>query len=193
MKTVTISGRMSLSPEQNPLRSRAATVLFERRVVGRLGRDRALLARIELVPVQTKWLDSLAVKNVFDGGLDRFENAADSRPWISLEVRAARSLGIDHLADVVVELDQVDEDRPLDLEQEILLVVLELGMQPIDDPLARGLGAAARAQTSPGANRAVGPVDRSVALMASSSKEASTGGWPEGGGALPGPLPRGPR
>jgi len=27
VKTMTISGRMSLSPEQNPLRSRAATVL----------------------------------------------------------------------------------------------------------------------------------------------------------------------
>ena len=53
---------------------------------------------------------------------------------------AARSsvvgrLGVDHLADVVVKLDQVDEDRPLDLEQEVLLVLLKLGVQAVDDPL----------------------------------------------------------
>ena len=46
-----------------------------------------------------------------------------------------------HLAHVVVKLNQIDEDRPLDFEQEVLLVVLELGVQAVDDALAVGLGA----------------------------------------------------
>ena len=40
-----------------------------------------------------------------------------------------------------MELDQVDEDRPLNLEQEVLLVLLELGVQAVDDALSRRLGA----------------------------------------------------
>ena len=114
--------------------------LVERGVVGRLGRDRALFAGIELRSFQAEWLDPLAVEDVFDGGLDRFENAADVAVALGIgDFR--RSRGVDHLADVVVKLDQVDEDRALNLQQEILLVVLKLGVETIDDPLARGLGA----------------------------------------------------
>ena len=39
-----------------------------------------------------------------------------------------------------MELDQVDEDRPLDLQQQVLLVFLKLRMEPVNDPLAAGLG-----------------------------------------------------
>ena len=48
--------------------------------------------------------------------------------------------GVDHLADVVVELDQVDKNRPLNFQEKILLVVLKLGMKPVNHPLARRLG-----------------------------------------------------
>ena len=138
---MTISGRISLSPEQNPLRSRVATRLVERWVVGRLGRDRTLLARIEFRSFEAEWLDALAVEDVFDRGLDRFERAAKDRPVIRSSESRARTLGLDHLADVVVKLDQVDEDRPLNLQEKVLLVVLKLGVKPVDHPLARGLGA----------------------------------------------------
>src|SRR5208282_3944971 len=50
-------------------------------------------------------------------------------------------VGLDHLADVVVKLNQVDEDRPLHSQKEVLLVLLELGVQSIDDTLAGCLGA----------------------------------------------------
>ena len=59
----------------------------------------------------------------------------------SLPVADRPGSGLDHLADVVVKLDQVDEDRPLDLQQQVLLVFLELGVQPVDHPLAGRLGA----------------------------------------------------
>ena len=79
---------MSLSPEQNPLRSRAATRLVERGVVGRLGRDRTLPARIELCPLDGERLDPLAVKDVFDRRLDRFEQPVE-RPRIDRASAAA--------------------------------------------------------------------------------------------------------
>ena len=47
----------------------------------------------------------------------------------------------DHLAHVVVKLNQIDEDRPLDFQQQVLLVVLQLGVQAVDHSLAAGLGA----------------------------------------------------
>ena len=40
-----------------------------------------------------------------------------------------------------MELDQVDEDRPLNLQEKVLLVLLKLGMEPVDHALARRLGA----------------------------------------------------
>ena len=40
-----------------------------------------------------------------------------------------------------MKLNQVDEDRPLDLEQQILFVILQLGVQPVDHALAAGFGA----------------------------------------------------
>ncbi len=40
-----------------------------------------------------------------------------------------------------MELDQVDEDRPEDAEEQALLVLLQLGVEPVDDLLAGGLGA----------------------------------------------------
>ena len=121
------------------MRSRAAIVLLSAGIVRRRRGDRALPARVERVALDRERLDPLAVEDVFDRRLDRFEHAADGGG--ALGVAIARRPGLDHLADVVVELDQVDENRPLDLQQQVLLVFLKLGMQPVDHPLAGRLGA----------------------------------------------------
>ncbi len=106
-------------------------------VVGGHGRYRALAAGVEVVTLVLERLDSLAIKRVLDRGANRLQRAAQGGRAIRLVCR----LGLDHLADVVVKLDQVDEDRPLYLQQQVLLVLLELGVQSIDDPLAGCLGA----------------------------------------------------
>ena len=73
---------------------------------------------------------------------------------------SADGRAVDHLADVVVKLDQVDENWPLNLQQEILLVVLELGMQTIDDSLAVGLGAKLALESRIARRRCGGPGPR---------------------------------
>jgi len=40
-----------------------------------------------------------------------------------------------------LELDQVEENRPLDPQQQVLLVFLKLRMEPVHHPLAGRLGA----------------------------------------------------
>ena len=47
----------------------------------------------------------------------------------------------DDLADVVVELDQIHENRPQDVQEQVLLVFLQLGMEPVDHLLSRRLRA----------------------------------------------------
>ena len=80
----------------------------------------------------------------------------------SAPVRVEAGASLDHLADVVMKLDQVDEDRPLDLQEKVLLVFLKLGMQPIDHPLAGRLRADSRSKVVCRACRAAGPIDRST-------------------------------
>src|SRR5262245_5490166 len=40
-----------------------------------------------------------------------------------------------------MKLDQVNKDGPLNLQEQVLLVLLKLGMQPVDHALASRLGA----------------------------------------------------
>ncbi len=112
-----------------------------------------MLARIELRAFQCERLDALSIEDIFDRCLNRFENAANVGG--SLGAKVGGNPGVDHLANVVVKLDQVDKDRPLNFQEKILLVVLKLGMKPVNDALARRLGAT-RVQTSSGACRAAG-------------------------------------
>ena len=114
-------------------------VLFERGLVRRHRGDGALAARVEGVALGGERLDALAVEDVLDRDLDRLEDASDGRGAAGVVVVGRP--GLDHLADVVVELDQVDEDGPLDFQEQVLLVLLQLRVQPVDHPLARRLGA----------------------------------------------------
>ena len=57
-----------------------------------------------------------------------------------IRVRTRGSPGIDHLADIIVKLNQIDEDGPLNFQEKVLLVLLKFRMEPIDHALARGLG-----------------------------------------------------
>ena len=70
--------------------------------------------------------------------IDSRTSARSPARWASA---SSDGSGFDHLADVVVKLDQIDEDRPLDLQQQVLFVLLKLGVQAVDHPLAGCFGA----------------------------------------------------
>ena len=139
-KTLTSSGRMSFSPAAKPLRIRAATGLFSAGIVGRRSRNRALSVRVKLARFERERLDALPIEDVLDGRLNRFERDRGTSAYAAAS-GSAGARAADHLAHIVVKLNQVDEDRPLNFQQQVLLVVLELGMQPVDDPFAAGLAA----------------------------------------------------
>ncbi len=94
---------------------------------------------VEFRSLDREWLDTLAVEDILNRGLNRFENSANVRGTV--DAKAGGNPGLDHLAHVVVKLNQVDKDRPLNLQQEILLVVLKLGMETVDHSLASRLRA----------------------------------------------------
>lgn len=105
-----------------------------RGVDGWNGGDGALAAGVEGVVFDVEGLDALAIEDVFDALLKALEKRA--------EVIGFASRGSEgHFADVVVELDQVDEDGAEGVQKEVLLVLLKLGMEAVDDLFARGLGA----------------------------------------------------
>ncbi len=84
--------------------------------------------RVELLPFDLKRLDSLAIENVLDPLLkagQKFRSGGD-------------------FSHVVMELDQVNEDGPQRVEQQILFVFLQLRVQAVNDFLARRLRANSR-------------------------------------------------
>src|SRR5208337_4640181 len=113
-------------------------------VVGGDGRHRALAAGVEVLTFVLERFNSLAIEGVLDCGANGFQGAAQSGRAVGLVGR----LGLDHLADVVVKLDQVDEDRSLYFQKEVLFVVLELG------------GETCSCSTSRSSSTATGPTSR---------------------------------
>ena len=134
--TETISGRtiFSVARQLEAGPEPGGDGLVQRGIVGQTVVT-ALAVGVEGVARGPVRLDALAVEDVLDPLLEPGEQV--SQPPRVLGV----GLGLDELADVVVQLDQVDEHRPEHLEDQVLLVLLKFGVEAIDHLLAGGLGA----------------------------------------------------
>ena len=129
---------MTFSPRENPLRWRPATFLGQFRVGGRDRVDCTLTPCVESVRFVNKRLDTLTIQDVLDALLNAAEESGDAiRIETGLAFLDKRSR---HFPDVVVKLNQIDEHWPQHVQEQVLLVLLKLGVQAIDDLLALAFG-----------------------------------------------------